>query len=103
MSRAKRREPVTLVRSPIIWKLLSGRMVSVSRPENCVNGSGDGARRGARPATAFATARMWSGVVPQQPPTMFTKPSSTNALTSPHVSAGASSYSPKAFGRPAFG
>ena len=32
-SRAKRFEPVTLVRSPIIWKLLSGRMTSVSRPE----------------------------------------------------------------------
>ena len=31
------REPVTFVRSPIIWKLLSGRIVSVSRPENCVN------------------------------------------------------------------
>ena len=33
--RANFAEPVTLVRSPIIWKLLSGRMVSVSRPENC--------------------------------------------------------------------
>ncbi len=30
--RRNRAEPVTFVRSPIIWKLLSGRMVSVSRP-----------------------------------------------------------------------
>ena len=29
-------EPVTLVRSPIMMKLLSGRIVSVSRPANCV-------------------------------------------------------------------
>ena len=35
ISRANRADPVTLVRSPIIWKLLSGRMVSVSRPLNC--------------------------------------------------------------------
>jgi hypothetical protein len=30
ISRANRSEPVTLVRSPIIWKLASGLMVSVS-------------------------------------------------------------------------
>ena len=35
-SRAKRAEPVTLVRSPIIWKLESGRMVRGSRPANWV-------------------------------------------------------------------
>jgi hypothetical protein len=34
MRRANFAEPVTFVRSPIIWKLLSGRIVSVSRPEN---------------------------------------------------------------------
>ena len=36
MRRANFADPVTFVRSPIIWKLLSGRMVSVSRPENWV-------------------------------------------------------------------
>ena len=36
ISRAKRNEPVTLVRSPIIWKLESGLMVSFSSPENSV-------------------------------------------------------------------
>ena len=34
ISRANRFDPVTLVRSPIIWKLLSGRMISGSRPES---------------------------------------------------------------------
>ena len=43
---------------------------------------GDPARR-AGPRRPRATARMWSGVVPQQPPTMFTKPSSTNVLDEP--------------------
>ena len=33
-----------------------------------------GSIRGGTPATAFAIAAMCSGVVPQQPPTMFTKP-----------------------------
>ena len=32
MSRANRFEPVTFVRSPIMMKLLSGRIVSVSSP-----------------------------------------------------------------------
>ena len=33
-----------------------------------------GHRRGAQPATAAAIAAMWAGVVPQQPPTMLTRP-----------------------------
>ncbi len=36
INRAKRREPVTLVRSPTMMKLLSGRIVSVSSPLNWV-------------------------------------------------------------------
>ena len=46
---------------------------------------------------------MCAGVVPQQPPTMFTKPASANSSRMPAVSSGASSYSPKALGRPALG
>ena len=105
MRRAKRREPVTFVRSPIIRKLLSGRTVSRSSPLSSVTGgaSAAGSRRGGTPATASATARMWSGVVPQHPPSRFTKPLVANSRSSAAVSAGCSSYSPKAFGRPAFG
>ena len=35
--------------------------------------------RGGRSATAAAMARMWSGVVPQQPPTIFRKPAWANS------------------------
>ena len=52
ISRAKRFEPVTLVRSPIMMKLLSGRMVSVSRPESCVMTDVE-----VRDSTAFGSAR----------------------------------------------
>ena len=46
---------------------------------------------------------MCGGVVPQQPPTMFTSPLSANSRMIEAVSSGFSSYSPKAFGRPALG
>ena len=46
---------------------------------------------------------MWSGVVPQQPPTMFTKPLVAYSRTRSAVSQAVSSYSPNAFGNPAFG
>ena len=48
-------------------------------------------------------ARMWSGVVPQQPPVMLIKPLSANSFKKAAVCSGVSSYSPKAFGKPAFG
>jgi hypothetical protein len=38
-------------------------------------------RRGATPATRSAIARMCAGVVPQQPPTMFSSPLSANSPT----------------------
>ena len=46
---------------------------------------------GTVPATAAAIARTWSGVVPQQPPTMLTKPSSANERSSSAVWCGSSS------------
>ena len=60
-------------------------------------------RRGGTFFTASAIARMCAGVVPQQPPTMFTRPLRANSSSSPAVSQACSSYSPKAFGSPAFG
>ena len=54
---------------------LSGPMVSGSSPLSRSRGSGRGALAAARrPRTASAIARMCAGVVPQQPPTMFTSP-----------------------------
>jgi hypothetical protein len=87
MSFRKRAEPVTLVRSPIIWKFESPRIGSVSRPEKKVvrargSASGAGSGRGRTLATDSAIARMWAGVVPQQPPTMLTRPLVANSPTS---------------------
>src|SRR5687768_14717682 len=110
ISRANRFEPVTLVRSPIIVKLLSGRIVSASRPERRVNPLGFGiwdlgfdTDRGGRSFTASAIARMWSGVVPQQPPSTLTNTDSAQSRSMPAVSGGISSYWPNALGRPALG
>ena len=46
---------------------------------------------------------MCSGVVPQHPPIIFTQPSSKKFLIFSPISSEDSSYSPKAFGKPAFG
>ncbi|MCY1455715.1 hypothetical protein D9M71_728690 [compost metagenome] len=59
--------------------------------------------RGGYLATASAMAWMCAGVVPQQPPMMLRKPLWANSSTTTAISAGVSSYSPKAFGRPALG
>ena len=103
ISRANFADPVTFVRSPAIWKLLSGRMVSGSSPLNCVGRGSSGTARTGAPLTASAMEAMWSGVVPQQPPTMFSRPAAANSRRMSAVAAGCSSYSPKAFGKPAFG
>ena len=47
--------------------------------------------RGFTPLTASATALMCAGVVPQQPPTMFSQPFSAQPLTSFAVISGGSS------------
>jgi hypothetical protein len=55
--------------------------------------------------TARAMARMWSGVVPQQPPAILTSPASANSFSSDEVMSGVSSkpVSLMGLGRPAFG
>ncbi len=53
--------------------------------------------------TAFAIAAMCGGVVPQQPPSIFTQPSLAHSATMAAVCSGLSSYSPIALGRPALG
>ena len=101
--RANRADPVTLVRSPTIRNVPS-RTVRVSSPLNRLPGASPaGTARGATPSTARAMAAMCSGVVPQQPPRMLTNPFAANSPSSPAVSSGVSSYSPKALGSPAFG
>ena len=87
-SRAKRRDPVTFVRSPTLTRLVSGRITRGSRPANRGCGSGAGGTRGATPATAAANAATCSGVVPQQPPSTLTQPSSTNSRSTATISDG---------------
>ena len=78
-------------------------MVRGSKPLKRQADSTLGTMRGAIPATARTMARMCSGVVPQQPPTMFTNPLAANSLKISAVSPAVSSYSPKALGSPALG
>ncbi len=46
---------------------------------------------------------MCSGVVPQQPPTMFSQPFAAQSPISSAMNSGVSSYSPNSLGNPAFG
>ncbi len=78
-------------------------MTNGSRPENRGRPDGSGTLRGGSPSTARTIACVCSGVVPQQPPTRLTSPSSAKARRYRLVSAACSSWSPSAFGRPAFG
>ena len=103
MSWANFGEPVTLVRSPTMMKFESRVMVNASKPLSRRCGSGLASARGGRPATASAMARMCSGRVPQHPPTILSQPFDANSRTTAAIDSGVSSYSPRAFGRPAFG
>ncbi len=96
-------EPVTLVRSPTFTKFVDSSIVSGSRPLKRSAGFVVGTARGARPRTAAASLRVVSGVVPQQPPTMFSSPAPANSVSTPAVNSGVSSYPPMSFGRPALG
>ncbi len=51
-------------------------------------------------AAAGAAYRMWSGVVPQQPPTRLMSPSSAKPFRVAAMASGVSSYSPNVFGSP---
>ena len=96
-------EPVMLVRSPTLRNSESSVTESGSRPDRRNAGVDSDGTRGASPSTVLAMWAMWSGVVPQHPPTRLTKPLSAKSRRIAAVSSGSSSYSPKAFGRPALG
>ena len=103
MRRAKRRDPVMFVRSPIMMKFDSERMTSGSRPLYLESVAGAAGECGLASATAAAMALMWCGVVPQQPPTTFSRPSRANWPRTSAICSGVSSYSPSSFGSPALG
>ena len=91
ISRRKRAEPVTFVRSPTMTKFVSSANEKGSRPLNRVIDRCSGTSRGGSPSTAAAMARVWSGVVPQQPPTTLTRPLSANSRSRVLVVSGPSS------------
>ncbi len=91
MSRAKRRDPVTFVLSPTLTNSADGSIETGSSPERLVLRCISGSFRGFRLLTFSAIARMWSGVVPQHPPTIFKKPASTNSAVTLAMCSGVSS------------
>ncbi len=89
--RAKALEPVTLVRSPTLTNRLSSPTLKGSRPDRRSFFSTSGTLRGGNSATTRAISAMCAGVVPQQPPTMFSSPASAHWRISPARCSGVSS------------
>ena len=84
-------EPVTLVRSPTLTNGISAVSVNGSSPERRSSGAMSGILRGGLSFTASAMARMCAGVVPQQPPTILTRPALANSPSSSAMNSGLSS------------
>ena len=105
ISRAKAFEPVTLVRSPTFTKSVDSSTLKASRPDRRSAEGRSGTLRGGIASMACAMAAICSGVVPQQPPAMFTKPACANSASSAEVTSGVSSkpVSDIGLGSPAFG
>jgi len=72
-------EPVMLVRSPTLTKFISGVSAKASRPDRRMNFGFSGIRRGGTSRMARPNSMMCSGRVPQQPPTMLTRPERANS------------------------
>ena len=94
-----------MVRSPTFTNKESSLIKKDSRPESLVTTSTVGMSRGLIFFISFAIALICSGVVPQQPPAIFTKPLVANSLINDEVSFGFSSnpVSDMGFGKPALG
>ena len=91
------------VRSPTLTNSESSVTFSGSSPDRRRAGAILAGTCGALPSTALLNMAMWSGVVPQQPPMMLTRPLPANSSMIAAICSGVSSYSPNALGRPAFG
>ena len=84
-------EPVTLVRSPTFTKLMLGEMTNGSKPESLVKAGSVGTTLACSVLTLAAMALICSGVVPQQPPTMFNRPERANSCNCSAINSGDSS------------
>ncbi|SFV85177.1 hypothetical protein MNB_SUP05-9-495 [hydrothermal vent metagenome] len=96
-------EPVTLARSPTLINNDSSPILKASKPDRRHSGLISGICLGGSPSIASAMALIWSGVEPQQPPKILTKPDSAHSPTCSLMVIAPRSYSPNSFGRPAFG
>ena len=103
ISRANFRDPDTLVRSPILTKLVSGVMVRTSSPLRRVDTVISGLTRGGYFSETSRNLLMCCGVVPQHPPMMFTHPSFMNSSATEAMNSADWSYSPNWLGSPALG
>ena len=92
ISRANLREPVTLVRSPMLTKAPPGiGIASGSRPARRVEWVPLGTTRGGTPATAATMAAVCSGVLPQHEPARLMRPARAHSPSAVDVSDGVSS------------
>ena len=98
-------DPVTFVLSPTLIKSESSPTLKGSRPDKRSFCFIEGVFLGEHGETASLIALICSGVVPQQPPTILTQPSSANSAINPEVISGVSSNPVGAigFGNPALG
>ncbi len=97
------RLPATLQRSPMLRKLRSGDTSSGSRPARVSVSGAWGIGRVAVAAAALAISAVWSGVVPQHPPTILSLRDMSIGRNWAIIFSGVSSYCPISFGNPALG
>ena len=92
ISRRNLRLPATLQRSPILTKSCPVGGMSVScNPARSIWPSACGISRVDACEASAARARMWSGVVPQQPPTMLSSRASSSGFIAAAMVSGVSS------------
>ena len=103
ISRLNLAEPVTLVRSPTFMKPLVSSAMKGSSPESRITRGAVLSALVGWCLTRDAISTMWSGVVPQQPPTIFTSPEALYSATISAISTADKSYSPNWLGSPALG
>ena len=120
ISRANFLDPATFVLSPTLVKLLTALFTmtasnpltfSISPAEAAfsslevddVGCDVIGSCLGLRSATANAISLIWSGLVPQHPPTTLTRPRTAISRTCAAISLGLWSYPPISLGSPALG
>ncbi len=103
ISRLNLAEPVILARSPTFTNKDFSPILKASKPESRHSRGMTGISLGVKSLTASAMAWICSGVEPQQPPRILTKPDCAHSPTCWLIVGASKSYSPNSLGKPAFG